>query len=138
MYCWIEPLCGCSICIGPPRELSPNWSCGGGLRSRQRTFRYGALPHLSWACSPEESKKWKESLVGYLLKPICRRHVHIPAADFSRTSKHSPTLNLRNPSRFSRQDRGALQDSWNNAPCADGSLRDRREAGSDSAPRRTL
>jgi len=46
--------------------------------------------------------------VGYLLKPICRRHVHIPAADFSRTSKHWPTLNLRNPSRFSRQDRGAL------------------------------
>ena len=46
--------------------------------------------------------------MGYLLKPICRRHVHTPAADFSRTSKHSPTLNLRNPSRFSRQDRGAL------------------------------
>ena len=48
--------------------------------------------------------------MGYLLKPICRRLVHIPAADFSRTSKHSPTLNLRNPSRFRRQHRGALQD----------------------------
>src|SRR5437870_3912591 len=23
MYCWIEPLCGCSICIGPPRETLP-------------------------------------------------------------------------------------------------------------------
>src|SRR5207249_9197289 len=37
------------------------------------------------------------------------RHVHTPAANFSRTSKHSPTLNLRKLSRFSRQDRGALQ-----------------------------
>src|SRR5207244_2561123 len=38
-------------------------SCGG-LRSRRRTFRYGALPHLSCACSAYLKNRKMERVVG--------------------------------------------------------------------------
>src|SRR3989441_9492047 len=40
---------------------------------------------------------------------LCRSHVHIPAANFSRSSKHSSTLNLKTLPSFGGEDCGTLQ-----------------------------
>src|SRR2546428_14001188 len=39
---------------------------------------------------------------------LCRSHVHIPAANFSRSSKHSSTLNLKTLPSFGGEDCGTL------------------------------
>src|SRR2546425_1581267 len=41
---------------------------------------------------------------------LCRSHVHIPAANFSRSSKHSSTLNLKTLPSFGGEDCGTLQE----------------------------
>src|SRR6266571_4009177 len=46
---------------------------------------------------------------------LCPSHVHIPAANFSRSSKHSSTLNLKTLPSFGGEDCGTLHnrlDRW--------------------------
>ena len=57
--------------------------CFGGLRSQAPNLEYGALPHLSCTCSAYlKNRKMKNSLVGYLSMPICRRHGHVTCRQF--------------------------------------------------------
>ena len=53
-----------------------------------------------------------ETVVGgiFIEAALCRSHVHIPAANFSRSSKHSSTLNLKTLPSFGGEDCGTLQD----------------------------
>src|SRR5213595_2408274 len=99
MYCWIEPQCGCSICIGPPRELSQNWS-GGGLRSRPLTLDTELSPYLSCACSAYLKISKMERLVGGIFieaampspcSHSCRQFLTIiQAFAHTESEKHSP------------------------------------------------
>src|SRR3989442_11032702 len=71
MYCWIEPQCGCSICIGPPRGLAKVLPISGlpGAPVRRTPqprspFRLPSLPFTSLS----ENKNRRGYLEGYELR----------------------------------------------------------------------
>src|SRR5438067_13469807 len=82
MYCWIEPRCGCSICIGPPRETLPQLVSRGLRPGANLCRRSSPYPYPLPALLSEESKNQKKFLVGYLLNQLGRRHSHIPVGHF--------------------------------------------------------
>src|SRR5690349_17817592 len=94
-YCWIDPPCGCSICIGPPGEHFPI-GLGGGLRSRV-AIQDAVLsaPILCLLLHWGNRKKRKACLEGYLSDLLRPHYAPIIASNFSRSFKHQCTRNLR-------------------------------------------
>src|SRR3989442_9349107 len=70
MYCWIEPQCGCSICIGPPRGLAKvlpiSGLPGAPVRRTPQLRSPSRLPSLPFT-SLSENKNRRGYLEGYEL-----------------------------------------------------------------------
>src|SRR3989442_3806757 len=69
MYCWIEPQCGCSICIGPPRglaksspDLGSTWAPVRRTPQLRSPFRLQSLPFTATLRKQKiEEDTWKDT-----------------------------------------------------------------------------
>ena len=120
MYCWIEPRCGCSICIGPPGKNSlPDPGLVEGSGSGGQTLgRSSPAPILHPARLSQNLKMGKTSLEGYLPIPLSCSPLNFHPAAFSQSPHHRPERNPRKPPSLRTQDREALQPgSWLQCKC---------------------
>src|SRR3989442_12731657 len=69
MYCWIEPQCGCSICIGPPRglaksspDLGSTWAPVRRTPQLRSPFRLQSVPFTATLRKQKiEEDTWKDT-----------------------------------------------------------------------------